>query len=621
MSLSQALSTSTAGLRTAQAALSLIASNVANAETPGFVRKTLVQTTISAGGSGVSVRVAAIQRELDQYLQRQLRVETSGGAYADLRAQFYSRMQRIYGAPGSASTIETSFNNLVSSLQSLSTSLEAQSARSAVLSSAQVLAQTLNGMTADIQGLRSDAELGLADAVQRANYAMEQIANINNQLGNATADDAAAAALRDQRDAYVDELAHLMDIKVVNTDHNQITVFTNSGIQLVGTKASRLEFEAQGTMTPAARWSADPAERTVGTLLLVSPTGGSMDLIANKAIRSGEFAALVEMRDQILVEAQAQLDEIAAAMASALSDFTVNGVGATSGAQVGFDIDTNGLLNGNRINLTYTDTLTNEVHRVTIIRVDDPAALPLTGDDSVEAGDEVIGVNFSGGLAAVAAALNSRFNGKITFSDNGGGMLRILDDGALNNSTIDAVTAVKTRTTLNGGTAELPFFTDASTPFTGAISSLNHQRVGFAGRILVNASLLADPSKLVAYAANTPSGDPTRPTFILDRLTSATLTFSPETGVGAVNEPFAASLPSFLRQVIGLQGEAAENAQNLAAGQEVVVNALQQRLTEESAVNIDVEMAHLLAVQNAYGANARVMSVVKEMIDTLMSIL
>ena len=42
MSLSQALSTSTAGLRTAQAALTLIASNVANAETPGYVRKTLV---------------------------------------------------------------------------------------------------------------------------------------------------------------------------------------------------------------------------------------------------------------------------------------------------------------------------------------------------------------------------------------------------------------------------------------------------------------------------------------------------------------------------------------------------------------------------------------------------
>ena len=41
MSLSQALGTSVTGLRTAQAGLSLIASNIANAQTAGFVRKTL----------------------------------------------------------------------------------------------------------------------------------------------------------------------------------------------------------------------------------------------------------------------------------------------------------------------------------------------------------------------------------------------------------------------------------------------------------------------------------------------------------------------------------------------------------------------------------------------------
>lgn len=618
MSLSQALSTSTAGLRTAQAALSLIASNVANAETPGYVRKTLVQSTVSAGANGVSVRVTAIQRELDQYLQRQLRMETSGGAYADLRAQFYSRMQRIYGEPGSDSTLEAAFNTLTSSLQALSTSPESPSARSAVLSAAQILAQQLNAMTNDIQGLRSDAELGLADAVTRANNAMSQIANINRQLGNATANDAAAATLLDQRDAYIDELSHLMDIKVVDTDHNQVNVFTNSGIQLVGTQASQLAFDAQGTMTASAVWSSDPAERTVGTLTLVSPTGGTIDLLTNKAIRSGEIAALIEMRDHILVEAQTQLDEIAAAMASSLSDATTGGTPVTVGAQDGFDIETAGLLDGNRINLTYTDTLTGQ-HNITIIRVDDPDALPLSNDVTAEAGDEVIGVDFSGGLAAVAAALNARFNGKIQFNSSGT-TLQVLDDGAANNSTVNTATVTTTRTIFNGGSGELPFFTDASTPFTGAITALNGQSVGFAGRIVVNGSLLADPSRLVLFAAGTPTGDPTRPNFIFDRLTSASITYSPETGIGATNAPFVSSLPSFMRQVVGVQGEAADNAASLAAGQEVVVNALQQRVAEGSAVNIDVEMANLLALQNAYGANARVMSVVKDMIEALMNI-
>ena len=620
MSLSQALSTSSAGLRTTQAALALVASNVANAETPGYVRKTLTQSTTAAGANGVSVRVAAINRELDVYLQRQLRTEASGGSYADMRAQFYSRLQRIYGEPGADATLETAFNDFASAIQALTTSPETPSARSAVISAAQVLTQQLNGMTNDIQALRSDAELGLSDAVTRANHAMSQIAAINRQLASNTSPDAAAATLLDQRDAYIDELSQLMDVRVITSDHNQVNVFTNSGIQLVGTQAAQLAFDSQGTMTAAAQWTADPATRTVGTLTLVTPTGGSVDLLASGAIRSGEIAAYVEMRDHILVEAQAQLDELAAAMASSLSDATVAGSAVTAGAQNGFDIDTAGLLAGNSIHLTYTDTATGQQHRVSIMRVDDPDALPLSNDATAQGGDTVIGVDFSAGMGAVTSALNSHFNGKVTFSNPSGSTLRILDDGAANNSTIDAVTATQTRTGFNGGSAELPFFTDVGTPYSGAITATGSQSVGLAGRLSVNAALRADPSKLVLYQAGTPAGDSTRPDFILSRLIDSSITFSPSTGIGARESPFSGSLSSFLRQAVSVQGEAAANAASLAAGQEVVVNSLKSRVAEGSAVNIDVEMANLLSLQSAYGANARVMSVVKEMLDSLMNI-
>ena len=130
-----------------------------------------------------------------------------------------------------------------------------------------------------------------------------------------------------------------MDINVIRNDFNQVAVFTNSGIQLVGISASTLAFDAQGSMTAAAQWSADLSKRTVGTLVLKGPNGGDVDLIANNAIRSGEIAAYIEMRDEVLVQAQTQLDEIAGALARALSDRTVAGTPVTSGAQSGFDID------------------------------------------------------------------------------------------------------------------------------------------------------------------------------------------------------------------------------------------------------------------------------------------
>ena len=128
-----------------------------------------------------------------------------------------------------------------------------------------------------------------------------------------------------------------------------------------------------------------------------------------------------------------------------------------------------------------------------------------------------------------------------------------------------------------------------------------------------------NPSRLIAYQAGTPSGDPTRPNFIYDKLTSASLTFSPDSGIGTANAPFSGSLSAFLRQVISTQGEGAANATSLAEGQRVVVNALQTRFSDGGAVNIDVEMANLLTLQSAYGANARVMSTVKEMFEMLLS--
>src|SRR5262249_46715928 len=193
--------------------------------------------------------------------------------------------QTVYGVPGGDSTLETLYNNFTTALQSLSTSPDSDAARSAVLSSAQVLTQQLNGMTNQIQGMRGDAELGIADSVQQANEAMQRIADITNQPGTANAGDATTANLLDQRDHYIDQLAQLMDINVIQGDHNQVTVFTHSGIQLVGLSASTLAFDAQGSMNATAQWSADPTQRTVGTIVLKGPNGGDIDLIASHAIR------------------------------------------------------------------------------------------------------------------------------------------------------------------------------------------------------------------------------------------------------------------------------------------------------------------------------------------------
>ena len=48
-----------------------------------------------------------------------------------------------------------------------------------------------------------------------------------------------------------------------------------------------------------------------------------------------------------------------------------------SGSQAGFNVDVANVLPGNAINLTYTDNATGTQQQISIVRVDDPTALPL----------------------------------------------------------------------------------------------------------------------------------------------------------------------------------------------------------------------------------------------------
>jgi flagellar hook-associated protein 1 FlgK len=625
MSLGQALATAMSGLRATQASLALVSSNVANAESPGYVRKTLNQVTGVTGDFGSSVRINGVNRELDQYLQTQIRTETSGAAYADIRSTYLGNLQSVYGNPDSSGTIEDAFNKLTTAVQGLSTSPDSASARIGVVNAAQALAQQLNATTQGIQNLRANAETGINDSINVANNALTQIALINNQLQNNGRTDASTASLLDQRDQYIDQMSQLMDIRVVTNNLNQVTLFTNSGVQLVGTEAARLAFNPQGTVTPNTLFDSDPAKSNLGTITIEFPHGGSYDMVSTSAIRSGRLAAYLELRDNSLVKAQAQIDQFAAAMSSALSDQTTAGVAAPASVlpQAGFDLDLTGLQSGNVAHITYKDNTTGITHNLSILRVDDPGILPLSDNATLDPNDEVLGIDFSGGMASVVIQLNAALgaSASLQFSNPSGSTLRVLDDGATNRTDVTAASVTKTVSSLTSGSAQLPLFTDSGALYTGALTANGSQQTGLAGRISVNTALLGDPSRTIVYSTSplTAAGDTTRSDFILDQLMTGSYRYSPQTGIGTTGTPFTGTLLNFARQVISMQGEAASSAALLADGQEVVLNTLQNKMNATSGVNIDDEMAHLLSLQNAYSANARVMATVKDMYDVLIA--
>jgi flagellar hook-associated protein 1 FlgK len=177
-----------------------------------------------------------------------------------------------------------------------------------------------------------------------------------------------------------------------------------------------------------------------------------------------------------------------------------------------------------------------------------------------------------------------------------------------------------TAQSLTGGGAALPFFVDTSSVggiYSNRITGSGSQFVGLAARIDVNAALKADPSALVKITPTTLESDATRPAFLAAALASAGRYYAPAGGLGTTANPFQGSVLSYARAVITNQTNAAATAEQLAEGQEAVVTQLQARFDSVAAVNIDHEMTMLITLQTSYGANARVMSAVREMFDIL----
>ena len=623
MSLGSALATAMSGLRANQAALSIVSSNIANSQTPGYVTRTTNQIETLTGDTGASVSVNGVSRQLNQFIQTQLRTESAGGAYADQIASVLTQLQSVYGTPGDAGTLETAFSNFTTALQSLSTTSGSSSSQIAAVTAAQALAQQLNATTQGIQTLRSNAEQDINVSVGQANAAMTQIAQINSQLQGMSSTDPAAATLMDQRDQAIDQLSQLMDIRVSTDNNNQTTVYTTNGVELVGAQASTLNFNSQGTLNANSQWSSNPANSSVGSLTVKVANGAVIDMIATNSISSGQIAADLTLRDKTLVQAQAQVDQLAASMSSALSDKTTPGTAAPAALapKAGFDLDLSNVLPGNTVNLTYTDKTTNTQHQLTIVRVDDPAALPLS-NAGANPNNQVLGINFSGGIASVVSQLNSALGtSNLQFSSPGGSTLRVLDNGT-STAAVNAASVTATVSSLAGGSAQLPVFTDGNSLYTGSITSNGSQLTGLAGRITVNAALVADPSKFTVFNTSPPSnaGDTTRPDFLYSQLTTGTFTYSPKTGLGTAATPFKGTLTSFMQQFLSQQSNASTSATQLQKGQDVVVNTLQQKLKSSSGVNIDSEMANLISLQNNYAANAHVMSVVQTMMTSLMQV-
>ncbi len=623
MGLSGVLSTALSGLQTTEKALELVARNVANADTPGYTRKSLVRESLLTNGQSSGVKEASITRELDALLQRESRLANSALANSSILESFLSRLDQMFGVPGSDFAVDAVYNQFTASLTELSATPDSTILQQTVLRDAQALTQMLNQASSDIQDMRAQADNALSSIVNEMNDALGQIERVNAQIISLSSAGTLPVDLLDERDRQVDRLANLMDIRMIPRENGSISIFTESGTSLFDGTATTFQFDGRGTITPDTLYSTDPAQRGVGTIVATSQNGFSFDLLQDGIIRSGEIAAYTALRDDVLVEAQAQLDEFASALALTLSSINTAGTAATSGASAGFEADISTMIAGDRISVDVFDTGSGNTQTYTFIRVDDPSQLPLSANVTTNPNDLVFGIDFSGGLAGAVAAMDAAIGPNVSMTLSGSNLV-VLDDGVPNLTDISSLNVRTTATSLTDQGLALPFFTDISgvgLPYSDSLDN-GPQKRGFAGRIVVSAALLADPAGLVVSSTSPPtgSGDPARVLYLVDRLTASTSEFSAAGSIGSANTPFEGTPGSYLQRVINFQAAQASDAARANESREIVATSLNERISSENGVSLDQELSNLLVLQNAYAANARIMQAVDEIIQTLMQI-
>ena len=170
----------------------------------------------------------------------------------------------------------------------------------------------------------------------------------------------------------------------------------------------------------------------------------------------------------------------------------------------------------------------------------------------------------------------------------------------------------------------IPLFNDGgSTPLQGTNPALPIsignpvnpvQLNGYAGRIAVNAAVLATPT--ILRDANSPvplaPGDTTNIQQALNLFNRTNIAFNGATGLDANG-----SLVQVATDFIAAQSALRANAQSSLTNEQALQQTIANKISAQSGVNVDNEVAQLATLQNSYSANARVLQTNQDLFTTL----
>lgn len=329
-----------------QVALQTAGHNIANVNTPGYSRQTVVLQTVQGqftGGGyiGQGVDVQTILRNQSELLTRQSAAAGSTQAADAIRAQRLSQLQEVFS--GGTQGLGAAINDMMNAFSDVVSSPTDITARTVVLTRLDETAARMRTASDRINEIEYTVKEQLQSSVTAINSLATQMAAINEQIARATGNGQSPNDLLDQRDQIIRDINQYVQTTQIPADDGTVGLFVAGSQPLVlGSTAASLSID-DATTFPGSGQS---------KLFFNRPGATPVELDEN-VLGGGSVSGLLRFQNTDLSEGRNLLGRMALAIGMTMNDqqnlgLTLDGVpgkdlfalptsmpGHTNGAGVG----------------------------------------------------------------------------------------------------------------------------------------------------------------------------------------------------------------------------------------------------------------------------------------------
>lgn len=278
-----------------QKAMEVTGHNLANVNTLGYTRQKVLLEAVGPFTAdrvkiGLGVKIDAVLQCVDPFLAGSISQKTSSLHEFDSKQTVLASVEAIFN--------ETSGHGLSQALdafwkawQDLAVNPGGTSERVALLERSKALCDQFHTMRSDLQSLAKEMNDRVGGSLETLNRITQQIADLNNRIVAAEAVGTKANDLRDARNRLVEELSGLVSLSTYENDQGSLRVVTANGILLVeGIHSFSLSQEGN-----EVHWNGIPSD-------------------ISRNLTGGKIGAYLDLRDEVLPQELANLDELAGAL-------------------------------------------------------------------------------------------------------------------------------------------------------------------------------------------------------------------------------------------------------------------------------------------------------------------